>query len=139
MAWRRREYRWFYPRNLVLRTANFVFGSEISMYGHTTQRAGMAILTYESRPIEGFIPADTLVQTGTTGDNGTVGKPASTMVSGRMKPSLGGISSVNTTVVWPYNRSLLQPTLSPQFVTPPLSVRSHQHQPSNVGYEYTHG
>ena len=45
---------------------------------------------------EGFILAETLAQNGTAGVNGRWNlTPVSTRVSGRMKPPLGGISSVN--------------------------------------------
>ena len=56
------------------------------------------MLTDESRPWGGFILAETLVQNGTTGDNGTSGgafTPVSTRFSGRINPPLGSISSGN--------------------------------------------
>ena len=57
-------------------------------------RAGgdwICMLPDESRPRGGFIIAETLVQNGTAGVNGTAGNltPASAKVSGMMKPPLG--------------------------------------------------
>ena len=54
----------------------------------------MTLLTDELRPVGGFILAENLALAGTAGDNGSADK-TSNMVSGRMKLSLGGISSGN--------------------------------------------
>ena len=63
----------------------------------------------ESRPRGGFILAETLVQNGTAGGNGTTGlKPASTRVSDRMKPPLGGDSSGNTHLLPAESRAALE-------------------------------
>ena len=44
-------------------------------------------------PRGGFIPAGTLVQNDTAGDNGTAGVKPYSWFSGRMNPPLGDISS----------------------------------------------
>ena len=42
-------------------------------FGLDAVRIGLGAYTGESRPMGGFIPAETLVQNGTAGDNGTAG------------------------------------------------------------------
>ena len=48
----------------------------VHLTANSERNAGVvdiAIFTDESRPMGGFIPAEILVQNGTTGDNGTAG------------------------------------------------------------------
>ena len=65
--------------------------------------------TDNSRPIGGFIPAESLVLTGTAGDNGTAGGTLNQPVLGflvGLKPPLGRISSGS---LFPHPRSQPKP------------------------------
>ena len=76
------------------------------------ERSCIAVLTDESRPRGGFIPAETQVQNDTAGDNGTAGgtltQPVLARVSGRMKP------------LW----AAFHPIVRPQCGTPLTSMKA---------------